>query len=222
MVNFSSDRSNLFQNLINNFLFIVNNFDSFFIPNFNLLSDYPTRITELISFLGLIVLIYIVLNSNLGKYFKIEFLSLISFCISILILAFLSREVNSFYVGPRYFFAIIVVFAIYFSYFSSKFRHLLIISCFFAFSLIPITVYIRYYESFNKNKDFFYHLLNGKKSNVIINREEHWDIILMDLKIESNLCTKNIIEKNIDERIIFCSDSDGYVIKDTILKIKNK
>lgn len=218
MINFSSDRSDLLQNLNNNFVYIFSNFFSFFIPNINLISDIPSRITELSSFIGLIVLFFVIYKSNFDKILKFEFISLLIFSFSILLLAFLSREVNSFYVGPRYFLAIVVIFFIYVSYYTYKLKYFLLIMCIFSFLTIPLTIYKRHFENFNNETDFFKYLLKGKKVNHIINRDEHWDIILMNLNIQTDLCTKNIKEENIDERIIFCSDNDGYILKNSIIK----
>ena len=183
--NWESDRTDVVNNLSQNIFFLTNNFYLFFKPKFNLLSDIPSRILELSSFLG--ILLILVLNFK-KKNINFYDLIIISCGYGLIFLAFMGRLNDDIFIGQRYYVLLIITFILYFDQsfkIKTKFLNFIII---FAIVLWPATIIKRFHNKFDEANQNFRALIKGYESETIIKRSDKWEVHLTKRKFNEKDC----------------------------------
>ena len=214
--NWDSDRTDIVNNLSQNISFLINKFYLFFMPKFNLLSDIPSRILELSSFLG--IMLILVLNLK-KKKINIRDLIIISCGYGLIFLAFMGRLNDDIFIGQRYYVLLIITFILYFDQsfkIKTKFLNFIII---FAIVLWPATIIKRFHNKFDEANQNFRALIKGYDSETIIQRSDKWAIHLTKKKFNEKDCKIPNNKNSFDPSkfssnktlFIYCSDNLGLI-----------
>lgn len=213
--NWGSDRTDVVNNLSQNFFFLRNNFYLFFQPEFNLLSDIPSRILELSSFLGILIILVL----NFKKKINFYDLIIISCGYGLIFLAFMGRVNDNIFIGQRYYVLIIITFILYFDQsfkINKKFLNILII---FSILVWPSTFIKRFGNKFDEANQNFKALIKGYDTETIIKRSDKWAVHLTKRKFNEKDCkipdNKNSFEPSKFSTnktlFIYCSDDLGLI-----------
>ena len=208
MPNWDSERTNIFQNLYQNFIYFVDHPLTFFFPKVNFLSEV---FIYSFKFLSLFFLFFVLIKKKLPLF---DYLFILTGYFLIL-LAVLSKNTQTLFVSQRYFTLLFICFLIYFNnyYFLNlnlTYKKIINATLLLFFLLVPLTISKRFNGKFNNSLNDLLQLQYGMKSNININRSAHWNIFLLEKKFKYSDCKKNNSDDNV-LKIIYCDDTNGEI-----------
>lgn len=207
--NWNSERADLFLHFQTNIFSFFTDPLSFLTPTITLMSDYPSRFVELISFLGMIAFFFINLLRKRAKEMDV---GLLLFAGGILALSFSSKNYDNFFIGPRYFVPSMIVFMIFVEPFLFKLNKILKLISISSILLVLIVFADRYAENLNSKMNDLVYLVKGQESNKVIERGGGWIVPLGPYAKQKSDCSIPSKRLEEDKLLIYCGDELGEIL----------